>query len=303
MMIEYIIITILTVLCLGLSIYIYHNRMKQKELLAVLKVVKQGENRKNFATGNSLVSEICYNVNEIVENHRSKIAELHKKEEANKELLTSLSHDVRTPLASLLGYLDALEDGLVDNEERERYIKIARKKAYNLKSLVDTLFDWFKLNSREMAFHFEAIDINELSREIIIEWLPLLEEKKIQLEVLIPEKEFLVILDKSAYSRILNNLMQNAVMHGRCSLLKIAIQRKNSVVVLSVIDNGSGIPEDKLPYIFERLYKCDAARRDRGSGLGLAIVKELVRAHQGKIEVRSVPHKNTIFTIEFPCQV
>lgn len=298
---EIIIIFILIFVIICLVYYIINIKKKLVSITSVLKAIKNGDKRKVFTKGRGVISQVSYEINEIISEYQNEVAELKKWEKSNKQLLTNLSHDVRTPLTSLLGYLDALESGIVTGEEKVQYIKIARNKAYDLKSFVDTLFEWFKLDSSERIFNFEDTDINEYSRKILIAWLPFLEQKNKKIEIDIAEDELIVYLDKDAYSRILNNLIQNAVLHSGCSILKIKIKSQENNVIIKVTDNGVGVLVEKLPHIFDRLYKCDDALAQCGSGLGLAIVKELVGVHNGTITAQSVPNETTTFTIKLLC--
>jgi len=297
---EIIIIFVLSLFIVCMLYYILNTRKKLIHMLTVLKAIKNGDKQKAFTKGSGTTSEICYEMNKIVSTYQSEITKLKKTEQANKQLLTSLSHDVRTPLTSLLGYLDALESGIVSGKEKSHYIEVARNKAYDLTKFVDMLFDWFKLDSNEQTFCFKPIDINEYSKEILIAWLPVLDQNRKKIEVEISDEDLIVCLDKNAYSRIINNIIQNAIQHSKCTLFKIKIKRLKSSVSIIMSDNGVGISKKKLPYIFDRLYKCDNARSHHGSGLGLAIVKELVIAHNGTITVQSVPNVNTTFTIAIP---
>lgn len=295
--------TVILVLLILLNLYlIFHSlqkRKESKEILAALRSVKKSENRKAFAQGSGISSEVCFEINEILAHYQKQISKLETMEKSNKELLTSLSHDVRTPLTSLMGYLDALEKGIVSGDEKERYIMIAKKKAYDLKTFVDALFQWFKINSNEMKLNLEKIDINEITREILIDFLPMFEAKNISLEGSISDEELIVTLDKEAYTRILSNLIQNAIAHGG-NLLSLSIENSDNCVRVIVSDNGEGIAVNKLPYIFDRLYKCDSARSSGGSGLGLSIVKGLVEVQGGNISAESVVGEYTKFIIEFP---
>ena len=250
-----------------------------------------------------MLAEINYEMNDILEKNRDQFIKLIKAEEANRQILTNLSHDVRTPLASLIGYLEALEQERVKENERKEYIGIAYKKALNLKELVDNLFEWFKINSNEQDYQISEYDVNELTREIIIDFLPIFADKKISLEVDIRDEEWFLQIDKMAYGRIINNLFSNALKHGRCSRIKIGIKKSNDMVVIEVSNNGDTIPKEELPYIFDRLYKCDSARSHSGNGLGLAIVKELVTAMHGNIEVTSIQGEKTSFYILFQLYV
>ena len=294
------IIVTLSLICI-LCIFLFVMQRKQlRQILDVLVAAKNGENKKIFIKDNGVVSKISFEINELIYSHNQELSRQKRLEQANKELLTSLSHDVRTPLTSLLGYLDALESGIVDDGEKEEYIKIARKKAYDLKRLIDTLFDWFKIDSKELKLIMQDTDICELTKEIVIDWLPTLEQKEITPEIEIPDEEWIIELDLSAYKRMVSNLIQNAVEHSSCSHLKVAAKQNNGIISIIVKDNGIGIGKDKLPQVFERLYKGDTSRSRQSSGLGLSIVKELAKMHGGRVTVQSNIGEYTEFTIELP---
>jgi len=275
-------------------------RKQLRQMLDVLVAAKNGENKKIFIKDNGVVSKISFEINELIYSHNQELSRQKRLEQANKELLTSLSHDVRTPLTSLLGYLDALEIDIVDDGEKEEYIKIARKKAYDLKRLIDTLFDWFKIDSKELKLIMQDTDICGLTKEIVIDWLPTLEQKEITPEIEIPDEEWILELDTSAYKRMVSNLIQNAVEHSSCSHLKVAAKQNNGIISIIVKDNGIGIGKDKLPQVFERLYKGDTSRSRQSSGLGLSIVKELAKMHGGRVTAQSNIGEYTEFTIELP---
>lgn len=294
------IIVTLSLICI-LCIFLFVMQRKQlRQMLDVLVAAKNGENKKIFIKDNGVVSKISFEINELIYSHNQELSRQKRLEQANKELLTSLSHDVRTPLTSLLGYLDALESDIVDDGEKEEYIKIARKKAYDLKRLIDTLFDWFKIDSKELKLIMQDTDICELTKEIVIDWLPTLEQKEITPEIEIPDEEWILELDTSAYKRMVSNLIQNAVEHSSCSHLKVAAKQNNGIISIIVKDNGIGIGKDKLPQVFERLYKGDTSRSRQSSGLGLSIVKELAKMHEGRVTAQSNIGEYTEFTIELP---
>lgn len=294
------IIVTLSLICI-LCIFLFVMQRKQlRQMLDVLVAAKNGENKKIFIKDNGVVLKISFEINELIYSHNQELSRQKRLEQANKELLTSLSHDVRTPLTSLLGYLDALESGIVDDGEKEEYIKIARKKAYDLKRLIDTLFDWFKIDSKELKLIMQDTDICELTKEIVIDWLPTLEQKEITPEIEIPDEEWIIELDLSAYKRMVSNLIQNAVEHSSCSHLKVAVKQNNGIISIIVKDNGIGIGKDKLPQVFERLYKGDTSRSRQSSGLGLSIVKELAKMHGGRVTAQSNIGEYTEFTIELP---
>ena len=214
--------------------------------------------------------------------------------------MTSLSHDVKTPLASLVGYLEAIESGLVEGAEKDEYIHVAFEKANRLKEFVATLFEWVKLDAGEQIYHFSVFDINELTRNVVAEWVPILESADMEYNIDIPEKECPVRADLNAYTRILNNLLQNVLTHSGADHLTLGIEDEAHRVKIMVADNGRGISSSDLPHIFERMYQCDRSRSAQGNGLGLSIAKELVNAHKGTITATSVPGTETTFTVLLP---
>lgn len=296
-----IIIAVLIIIIVCLLYYILRIKKNLNNIVNILNDIKKGNrNRKILIKKNNVASEISFKINEITNSYNNEIIELKKTDEAHKQLLTNLSHDVKTPLTSLIGYLDAVCSGVVEGKEKDEYINIVRNKAYNLKEFVDMLFQWFKLDSNEIVFYFEKTDIYELTRNIIIDWIPIFEENKIKLKVDIPNSELYINLDVKSYERIINNLIQNAIVHSNCNSINIKIIKSINNVIIKISDNGKGISKDNLPYIFDRLYKCDMARSKRGNGLGLSIVKELVNCHKGNILVNSTPYKQTEFQISLP---
>ena len=214
--------------------------------------------------------------------------------------MTSLSHDVKTPLASLVGYLEAVENKIVIGEEKDEYIHVAHEKAHYMKSFVENLFEWVKLDSGEQIFHFEKFDLNELSRNIIADWIPVLESNHFEYEFVIPETEYFIHIDVNAYTRVLNNLFQNIIIHSAGDKMALHICEDIQQAKITISDNGKGIAPDKLPHIFERMYQCDQSRSAKGNGLGLAIAKELISVHKGTITAENSSDKGTVFTILLP---
>lgn len=276
-------------------------KKKIQGTLDVLAEIKQGNgNRRVLAASSELTAPIAYEVNDIVASYEKELASLRRAEEANKQLMTSLSHDVRTPLTTLIGYLDAVHKGVVTGREKDEYTEIARRKAYDLKEYIDALFDWFKLNSDEFMLKPEVVEAAELTRNLLIDWIPVLEDKQIAYNLDIPEQPIRVRLDTDAYGRILNNLVQNVVAHSQATEIGISVSRQDREMALLVWDNGVGMEKKDLQHIFERLYKCDQGRSQKGSGLGLAITHQLVEKMGGTITAASTPGKGTTFAVRFP---
>ena len=266
-----------------------------------LEDLKSGNlNRRMLTKKNDMTRKICYGINEIAMNSQTQLIRQKQSEQAYKRLMTSISHDVKTPLASLVGYLEAIECKIVAGEEKDEYVHVAFEKARYLKHFVENLFEWVKLDSGEQIFRFEVLDLNEVSRNIIADWISVLENSNFEYEFDIPETEYPMRIDVNAYSRTLNNLLQNALIHSKGNKVIFRISENDRQARIILEDNGKGISPGHLPHIFERMYQCDQSRSAKGNGLGLSIVKELVAAHKGTITAESTPDKGTIFTILLP---
>ena len=271
------------------------------EMTEALTDVKNGNgNRRILSATNELVAPLVYEINDIVVSYENRLSIFHQTEETNRQLMTSLSHDVRTPLTTLIGYLDAVHKGIVSGKDREDYIETAHRKAHDLKEYIDVLFDWFKLNSNEFAIELQTVEAAELTRDILIDWIPIFEDTQVDFTIDIPEQPFRVQIDPDGYMRILNNLIQNVISHSHADKIEIALSEQNRNIKILLSDNGIGIDKEDLKHIFDRLYKCDKGRSEKGSGLGLSIVHELVEKLNGTITADSTPGKGTIFTLFFP---
>ena len=271
------------------------------EISDALEDIRNGNgNRRILAETHELIAPLAYAINDIILSYEKRLSAFHQTDETNRQLMTSLSHDVRTPLTTLIGYLDAAHKGIVDGKERDDYIETARRKAHDLKEYIDVLFDWFKLGSDEFSMNIAEIDLTELTRNILIDWIPILEDTQVGFTIDIPEQPFRVQIDPDGYMRIINNLIQNIISHSHADKIELALSEQNRNIKILLSDNGIGIGKEDLTHIFDRLYKCDKGRSEKGSGLGLSIVHELVKKLNGTITADSTPGKGTIFTLFFP---
>ena len=259
--IKTIIILILLCVILYLVKKITHIKKEIDRIQEVLVDIKNGDyNRRILLKKNDTTEKICHDINEIALRSQNKLIEQKQSEQAYKSLMTSLSHDVKTPLASMVGYLEAVQEGLVTGDEKDDYIKVSLSKAHYLKDF---------------------------------------EEKHISYEIEIPEQECNIRIDENAYFRSLNNIINNIIVHSNCDRVHLKLEKSDTKVTLTILDNGDGISEKDLPYIFDRMYQADSSRLTKGSGLGLSISKELLRVNNAKISVSSVPNIKTVFTVEF----
>ncbi len=290
------------VLSVSASLYVLHRTKKQiADMSDILEEIRGGNGNRRILSGTfELTAPLAWQINAIVRSYEEQLSLCRQTEETNKRLMTSLSHDVRTPLTTLIGYLDAVHRGIVAGAERDDYVETARKKAHDLKEYIDVLFDWFKLGSGEFSMHMAMTDLTGLTRELLVDWIPILEERQIEYIIQIPEQPFRAEVDPDAFLRILNNLIQNVLVHSQADRVEISLSRQNQKIILTVSDNGTGMEKEDLKHIFERLYKCDRGRTQKGSGLGLSIVQQLMEKMGGKIDAESTPGQGTVFILFFP---
>lgn len=295
-----ILVFLLSLIVAFLLNYILKMKREINQIIEILKEIKEEGSRQKFLIKpNDGFANIKYLLNEIIYEYENRIEAFTITSNANQHLMTSLSHDIRTPITTLMGYLDAVNMKIVEEEKKEKYIGLAKDKAYDIKEYIDELFEWFRLNSNEEVFQIEELDIAEKSRQILADWIPLLEEKQMEFEIEIPDSMIAVEIDGACYSRIINNIMQNIFAHSRADTINIFADSRDGIFVIKIKDNGIGISEENLKYVFERLYKCDKSRHDKGSGLGLNIAKLLTEKMKGTIEVKSEMGKGTEFIIKF----
>lgn len=218
------------------------------------------------------------------------------------DFLASISHELRTPLTYLNGYADIAKRDNLTLEERNRYLTIIKEESGNLTNLVKDLFDMAKMDQKGFLIEREKIEFCSLINQVREKVMPAFENKEINLFTSC-QKEIIITLDPERFSQVLLNLLDNALHYSEKgkSVRIEAVQVKKNLQV-EVIDEGEGIPEKDLPYIFGRLYRVDKSRSRKygGSGLGLSIAKEIIEKHEGTISAISEVGKGTTIKIVIP---
>jgi two-component system OmpR family sensor kinase len=217
-----------------------------------------------------------------------------------RDMVANISHDLRTPLASLHGYLETLQlkGESLDEATRAQYLDTAIRSSKRLTRLVSELFELAKLEQAETAPHLEAFSLGELAHDVMQKFHIQATEKHIDFQADVPPDLPFVAADIGMIERVLDNLLANAIRStadgGR---ITVALRAQDGGVQVTVADNGAGITADQLPHIFERFYRADNAHRDgESAGLGLAIVKRILELHHTTIEVTSRPGEGATFS-------
>jgi signal transduction histidine kinase len=232
-------------------------------------------------------------------NHQ--IQQLTETDQLRRELIANVSHDLRTPLTSLQGYLEtlSLKEGMLSAEQQRTYLGIAIAHSEQLGKLIAELFDLTKLNSQEMRPRLEPFAINELVQDVVQKIVLVAEKEHVGLEAKIPADLPFVSGDIGLIERVLENLLENAIRYTpEGGEVSVVLSVANDMVMVQVMDTGCGIPPEELPHIFDRYYRVgkDQQEQSTGVGLGLAITKRILELHESTIEVESVVSKGTTFS-------
>ncbi|WP_406786152.1 sensor histidine kinase [Clostridium neuense] len=259
--------------------------------------------RIKFHDYNKSVRNLIINLNRLIDKFQEVAAVNKQYEDDRKKMVSNISHDLRTPLTAMLGYVEMLQtDASLSLNEKKEYLNVIETKGEVLRNLIDEFFSLSKIDSDDINFEFKKIDITEVTRQCILSFLKDFEAKEITPIIKIPEKEVYITADEKSINRILQNIIGNSLKYGISGkVIGISLKENKDSVTIDIWDKGKGIKKEDLPYIFERLYTGEKSRNSnlKGSGIGLTIVKKLVEKHNGKIEVESLPYEKTTFKITF----
>ena len=248
-------------------------------------------------TGHDEISELAEAFNDMA-------SALASNEESRRSFLANISHDLRTPMTTISGFIDGIIDGTIPLEKHDYYLDIIRNEVRRLSRLVSSLLDITRIQAGERKFVKSAFDICEMARVIIIGFEQKLEEKKLDVEFLCDHDKMFAYADRDAIYQILYNICDNAVKFSyNGGKYRVSIKEQNKKLRVSVYNEGQGISEADLPFVFDRFYKSDKSRGldKTGLGLGMYIAKTIIDAHGESISVHSEYGKFCEFTFTLPC--
>lgn len=227
-------------------------------------------------------------------------------EENRKMLVANITHDLKTPITSIQGYIEAItENDRLPRENANKYLKIIHNNADYMNKLIDDLFLFSKLDMQKLEFRFVTVGARPFFHDLMEEFKLQYEEENIRFEYFDRlEEDCSINIDGKRLHQVFMNIMSNAIKHSKDEEveLRVELTGHEDTLNIAVRDNGPGIPEEKLPHIFERFYRIDPERTKdlESTGLGLSIAKELAEAHGGKITVASGEGEGTCFTVTLP---
>lgn len=268
---------------------------------AVQSISQGNLNTEVDVTGDDEFSAMAANLNKMSSDIRKLMDKEREAERTKNELITNMAHDLRTPLTSIIGYLELLAGNTqIPQEMQHKYIEIAYSKSRRLEKLIEDLFGFTKLNYGKIAMHIGQIDIVKLLEQLLEEAYPNFEEKNLSydLQSNVPAK--IISADGNLLARLFDNLIGNAIKYGADGKrVLVKIHGEEDTVTVSVTNFGRVIPADELPLLFNKFYRVEQSRSATtgGTGLGLAIAKEIVDMHGGTIRVAS-DLNGTVFTVK-----
>ena len=291
-------ISLLTIGALLILSVWFTNRMNQKimepldELIKAAQRIQDGNLTEEIQyQGEEEFEKVCQIFNAmqktILEDQEQRI----QNEKARTDMVTGISHDLRTPLTSIQGYIKGILDGIASTPEKQKaYLETAYESTKEMNILLQKLFDFSRMESGQMPFHMVQVDLAEFTTSYIAQKEAVYDPEDVTLTVncemsddrRMPE----ISMDVEQVQRIFDNLLENSIKYAGTKPVEInvSVREESNSVVLEWKDNGSGVPEEKLDKIFDRFYRCDEARRQKGSGVGLYVVKYIMERHHGTVK-------------------
>lgn len=248
-------------------------------------------------TDNPVLMELGGQINRLLIDRQKIRADFKREEISSKKMLANISHDIKTPLTVILGYLEIMRLNHADNE----MLKKVETKANQVMNLINQFFTLAKLESGDTNINLGKVNINEICRENVLEFYDILLQKDFDVDLFIPETAIFVQGEKEALQRILYNLLSNVIRYGSDGkYLGVFLRQDKGNVYIDVVDKGKGIEQEFASNVFDRLYTMEDSRNReiQGNGLGLTIAKNLTKQLEGDLFLNSIPNVKTTFTVK-----
>lgn len=260
-------------------------------------IEKDSDEQITVFTENKDLMELAAQINALLEKYLKTKADYRRSEITSKKMLSNISHDIKTPMTVILGYLEIMQLSETPSDEM---LKKVERKAQSVMELINQFFTLSKIESGDMDIELSRVDICEICRESVLDFYELLSNKKFYVKVDMPETPIYIQGNKEALQRILFNLISNVIRYGADGkYLGISLRDDDRNVYVDVTDKGKGIDRAFADSIFDRLFTMEDSRNRniQGNGLGLTIAKNLAQRLGGTITLESIPHVKTTFTV------
>ncbi|MDK0702134.1 HAMP domain-containing sensor histidine kinase [Clostridium perfringens] len=291
----------LTILIVLLIIFILKTKEINRLTLELKKLNSEGKIEKlRLSLPNKNIENLIVEINTLIDDKR-KMENIYKEKDMElREAIANMSHDLRTPLTSIMGYVYLLNDDKLDKEERKEYLKIIEKRSLVLNDLITNFYGLSRIQADQYEIKFEPVNLELVLGEIIAAFYETLDYKFGEPEINIEEGLGPVLGDKQALNRIFTNLIENIIKHGEGEV-KISLKKKNKYIVMEFSNKAEELEPKDVNRIFEKFFTKDRMRTGQNTGLGLAIVKLLVEKQGQKIEAKKVGNRlviNIIWSLE-----
>ncbi|WP_040205765.1 sensor histidine kinase [Neobacillus jeddahensis] len=259
----------------------------KKEIKRVTKQINQfnhhqTEKKIDLAFFDKHIEKLAKEINDQMDLTKQALAEKRRTENELKQAIANISHDIRTPMTSILGYIQLLESADVSPEQRKEYTAIVKNGALRLKVLLEDFFELSIIESADYPVRIEPIKLNHLLLEVLVGFYEAFHQRGIEPIVTLHEEEITIKADASALKRVLENLLSNAIKHSRDNVT-ISLQKKQASIELIISNPAPQLTESEVSLLFDRFYKADQTRTGKGAGLGLSIAKGLMRKMDGNL--------------------
>lgn len=275
-------------------------QIKLKKISQKLEEIQNTDSDENVMvfTDNKVLMDLAAQINRLLENQRKVKVDYRRSEISSKKMLSNISHDIKTPMTVILGYLEIMR--LNSSGENEMLLKVEQK-AQRVMELINQFFTLAKLEAGDTEIEISKIDVCEVCRENVLDFYELLTQKDFQVEIDIPEEAVFVRGNKDALQRILFNLISNVVRYGSDGkYMGMFLRSDEKYIYIDVVDKGKGIERAFAQNVFERLFTMEDSRNCeiQGNGLGLTIAQNLAHQLGGEITLESEPNEKTTFTVK-----
>ena len=264
-----------------IAVLIFSFHTLEKNLKAAKKQLEEMEEGKTRArimldSPNRAAEELFTEINRVVDLREEEAAVFRRQERALREQIANVSHDLRTPLTSILGYLQLLEDPELSEEDRAQYLEVVYDRARSLQTLIAAFYDLTRIEGGQYPLEREQVDLCRLLSELMAEYYGDLERSGLTVEVELAEGLPCVLGDSDAILRVFTNLVGNALKHGK-GTLRVSLYRMGDRLASDFSNDGAGLTQEDVDHIFDRFYTADKTRGGQNTGLGMSIVRALVR--------------------------
>lgn len=302
-MISVIIILILTSGAFTMWIYRSTVRPINKLRLATNNIKNGNLDFDMDVEGNNEFAEVCKDFDNMRKRLKYNAEENVRRDSESKELISNISHDLKTPITAIKGYVEGIMDGVADTDEKmDRYIRTIYTKACDMDNLINELTFYAKVDSDKINYNFIKFNLTEYFNDCIDEIGVDLESRNIELKYINElDKETAIVADPEQFKRVINNIINNSMKYMEINngVVEIHLYNEGDDVHIDISDNGKGISPKDIGHIFDRFYRSDTSRNSRtgGSGIGLSIVKKIIIDHGGSITAESIPYEKTTIKI------